>query len=312
MGKILLFYLYTHLENPEEIRLWQKSLCEKLTLTGRIILAPEGINGTLGGSVAATDEYKKAMLSHPLFASIDFKESEGDAHHFPRLRIVVKKEIVHLGLDTTKITARGGGKHLTPLQAHALIDSKPDNLVLLDGRNYYEARVGTFRGAITPHIQNFRDFPAYIESNQELFKDKHVLMFCTGGIRCERASAYLKSKGIAKEVSQITGGIHRYVEQFPDGHFRGKNYVFDGRITQKVTDDILATCDACHTPWDEYTNCVNAACNKQIILCDPCVENTHNTCSAICDELVTSGKTTIRILPKKYRPHAQHTPTQRS
>lgn len=307
MGKILLFYLYTSVENPEEIRLWQKELCTKLALTGRIILAHEGINGTLGGSRESAEQYKKEMLNHPLFAAIDFKESDGDAHHFPRLRIVIKKEIVNLGLDPITINAQNGGVHLTPQQTHELLNNKPENLVVLDGRNYYEARVGKFTDAITPEIQNFRDFPEYIDNNVEIFKDKTVLMYCTGGIRCERASAYLKSKGVTKEVYQVAGGIHRYVEQFPEGHFRGKNYVFDGRITQKITNDILATCDTCATSCDEYTNCINAACNKQIILCDPCIAATSNTCSEQCDILVKSGQTNIRILPKKYRPHAQPT-----
>ena len=128
------------------------------------------------------------------------------------------------------VTAKNGGKHLTPEETHNLIAQKPNDLVILDARNDYEWRIGAFEGAIKPDIEHFRQFPKFVDDNLEQFKDKQVLMYCTGGIRCERASTYLKEKGVAKNVYQILGGIHRYAEQYPDGFFRGKNYVFDDRI----------------------------------------------------------------------------------
>lgn len=299
MGKILLFYKYVDIIYPEQIKKWQFKLCRELNLTGRIILAHEGINATLGGTNEAIDAYKNEVAHHPLFGGIDFKESPGNADHFPRLRIVVKDEIVRLGLDTKTITPKNGGKHLTPEETHALLQNKPKDLVILDGRNYFEARIGTFKDAITPNINHFREFPEYIDQNLEQFKDKEVLMFCTGGIRCERASTYLKIKGVAKEVYQVEGGIHRYIEKFPDGFFRGKNYVFDARVAVKVNDDILSNCDLCNVPYDEYTNCLNAECNKQYLGCPACIEKLNNTCSEICQELVANKKVVIRTIPKR-------------
>jgi len=299
MEKVILFYKYVSLEFPVQIQKWQRRLCTELGLTGRIILAAEGINGTLAGSNTALEQYKKAMLDHPLFTEIDFKESPGSIHNFPRLFISIKEEIVKLGIPSQKIRAVDGGRHLTPAQAHALLKQNPHDLVLLDGRNNYESRIGTFAGAITPPIENFRELPEYIDNNSELFKDKTVLMFCTGGIRCERASAYLKQKNVAREVLQISGGIHRYVEQFPQGYFKGKNYVFDGRVALTVTDDILTNCDNCAQPYDAYENCINAQCNKQIILCPACLPQRKSSCSNTCLALVESGTVTKRTISKR-------------
>jgi predicted sulfurtransferase len=298
-GKILLFYKYVDIQYPVQIVKWQKKICEDLGLKGRILIATEGINGTVGGSAVNCDRYKEIMSKHPLFGSIDFKESEGDENQFPRMRIAVRNEVVALGIDPSVLSAKDGGTHLTPAQAHELLTTAPEDLVILDGRNTYEAAIGTFRNAVVPPIENFRELPEYLEKNLEQFKDKQVFMFCTGGIRCERASALLKSKGVTKQVYQLEGGIHRYIEQFPDGHFRGKNYVFDGRIAVKANDDILGTCHICTTPNDEYTNCLNATCNLQFLACAPCITKLENCCSANCMELVRNKEVVVRTKPKK-------------
>jgi len=290
MGKILLFYKYVDIEYPKQVQKWQQKLCADLGLTGRIILAHEGINATVGGNEKNLEIYKKAMAKDPRFTEIDFKESEGGAHCFPRMRIIVKNEIVYLGLDPKKITAKNGGQHLTPEETHNLIAQKPDDLVILDARNTYEWRIGAFKDAIKPDIEHFRQFPQFVDENLDQFKDKQVLMYCTGGIRCERASSYLKEKGIAKNVYQISGGIHRYAEQYPDGFFRGKNYVFDDRIGVRVNADILSTCTLCPTPCDDYTNCLNAECNEHFIACNPCIQKFGNACSAKCQELLATQK----------------------
>ncbi len=299
MGKIILFYKYVDITYPEQIRKWQEKIGKELHLKGRVIIAHEGINGTLGGTNDSIASYKQLMNEHPLFLHIDFKESDGAADYFPRLRIVVKNEITHLGLDTQEITAKNGGIHLTPEQVHELLTEPPDNLIILDARNNYESRIGAFKQAITPNIDHFRELPDYIDANQELFKDKEVLMYCTGGIRCERASSYLKSKNVASKVYQLEGGIHRYAEQFPDGYFKGKNYVFDGRIAVKVTDDILTNCELCGIMYDDYTNCINAECNNQFIACPGCIARFGNTCSKECSILVEQKKVVIRTIPKK-------------
>ncbi len=299
MDTILLFYSYFHLDYPERVKNWQMELCKELNLKGRIILAHEGINGTLGGSTENIEKYKAAVKNHPLFKGVDFKESPGAGDDFPRLRIVVKREVVNLGLDPELITAKDGGKHLKPDEVHELLTNKPDNLIVLDARNKAEWKIGKFVDAITPDIDTFRELPEYIDQNLEQFKDKQVLMYCTGGIRCERASAFLKSKNIAQEVYQIEGGIQRYTDQYPDGYFRGKNYVFDGRVAVKINDDILSECLHCNKPCDDYANCLNAVCNEHFICCPECFKQFNQTCSTECMELVASGKATTR--PERYR-----------
>lgn len=297
--KIILFYKYIDIENPEQIKEWLKATCSSLKLKGRVLLAHEGINGTLGGPEKTINEFIAFMNTHSLFSSIDFKESFATGECFPKLIIKVRQEIVRLGIDPNHCKAAEGGKHLTPEQTHKLLEANPENLFILDARNVFEARIGKFENAHVPPIEVFRDLPKYIDEHEELFKDKQVLMYCTGGIRCERASAYLKSKGIAQEVYQLEGGIHRYVEEYPDGYFRGKNYVFDGRISMRVNNDILTQCDNCSQPYDEYTNCVNARCNAFCILCPQCLEKLENTCSVACRELLKQDRSLKRSQPAK-------------
>ena len=248
MNKIILFYKYIAIEYPKQIMKWQKEICQNLGLMGRILISHEGINGTLGGSTDNLEQYKNLMSAHELFGEIDFKESSGAPECFPRLSVKVRNEAVSLGIPYDHLTPRNGGRHLTPQETHQLLTEKPEDLIILDARNNYEWAVGRFENAITPPIENFRDLPHYLDKNLDTFKNKQVLMYCTGGIRCERATAYLNEKNVAKKVYQIKGGIHRYVEQYPDGFFRGKNYVFDGRIAVKINDDILGSCALCAQP----------------------------------------------------------------
>jgi predicted sulfurtransferase len=298
VGKILLYYKYIEIEDPHAVMRWQKKLCTDLGLKGRVLIATEGINGTVGGTAAATQAYIEAMQAHELFHDVVFKSSAGSADDFPKLRIVVRDEIVSLSTPK-KLHVSQTGTHLTPAQAHQLMQDKPANLVILDARNNYESAIGTFKDAITPDIENFRDLPGYIDQNLEQFKDKQVLMFCTGGVRCELATAYLKEKNIAQDVLQIEGGIHCYAEQFPDGFFRGKNYVFDGRIAMKVNDDILSSCYHCKQPCNDYTNCLNAECNLQYISCAPCVTAHESACSAACQQLINTASVIVRTIPKQ-------------
>lgn len=299
MGKVIIFYKYVDIKYPKQVLKWLQKICTDLGLKGRIILAHEGINATLAGTSEHIDRYKEIMSKHPLFDQIDFKEDQGSTDYFPRLRIVVKEEIVRLGVSPSKVSARQAGKHLSPDQAHNLFANKPDNLIILDARNNFESRIGKFTDAITPDIAYFRDLPEYLEKNLALFKDKQVVMYCTAGIRCERASAYLKEKGVAQEVYQLEGGIQRYVEKYPDGFFRGKNYVFDARVAVKINNDILSNCLLCQKPCDDYTNCLNAKCNEHFICCEPCKQEFKGTCSAECLALISAGKANIRPAFKK-------------
>ncbi len=294
MNKILLYYKYVDIQHPKQVLKWQQQICKELGFTGRILISHEGINGTLGGTQENINHYKRIMSDHPLFDTIDFKESDGGPECFPRLSVKVRNEAVSLGIPYDALTPRNGGQHLSPQETHELITKNPEDLVILDARNNYEWAIGKFHNAITPNIDNFRDLPAYLDENLDQFKDKQVLMYCTGGIRCERASAYLNEKNIAKKVYQINGGIHRYVEQYPDGFFRGKNYVFDGRIAVKVNDDVLAHCIQCNESCDIYHNCLNARCNKHFIGCKQCVEKFNGCCGDACKRLITENQTNTR------------------
>ncbi|MBY0110358.1 MAG: rhodanese-related sulfurtransferase [Candidatus Babeliaceae bacterium] len=298
MKTILLYYKYTDVQFPAQQVKQQKELCQNLGLKGRIIIAPEGINGTVAGAPQACHDYIQHMNAHPFFHGIDFKISQCEGEPFPRMRVVEKEEITRMGKNPQEISYRDTGTHLSPQQAHELI-SNNKNLVILDARNNYEAAIGKFIGAVVPDVETFREFPDYIDKNQDIFKDKEVLMYCTGGIRCERASAYLKSKGVAKQVYQITGGIDRYAQAFPDGYFRGKNYVFDGRIAVPINNDVLGNCKLCDTSADDYYNCIYAACNKQLIICPDCVNKHNATCSKVCKQAILDNPARMRKIPHK-------------
>ncbi len=297
MGKILLYYKYVAIHDPLGMQAWQKELCAQLNLTGRIIIAHEGINGTVGGSQEAVENYQAAMLENSLFSDIDFKISDGGSNCFPRMKIVIKNEIVRMGIDPKDLSADDAGIYLTPEEAHNLIAQKKDNLVILDTRNTYESAIGTFEGAVIPPIENFRDFPEYIDTHVDLFKDKEVMMFCTGGVRCERATAYLKTKKTAAQVYHIKGGICRYVEHYPDGYFKGSNYVFDGRVTVTINKETVGACLFCSVKHDACSNCVNTRCNARIIVCNDCSPKYHNTCSQLCADLVLTGQVAVRTIP---------------
>lgn len=306
MGKIILFYKYVTIPYPKQILKWQNKLCTELGFTGRIVLAHEGINGTLGGSENAVEKYKQLMSAHELFTDIDFKESEGDQTCFPKMQIKVKNEIVRLGIDPALLSSEQGGIHLNPDQVHALLEKQSEDLVIFDARNACESAIGAFNGAVKPSISYFRQLPAYIDKNLDLFKEKKVLMYCTGGIRCERASAYLQTKGVAKEIYQLEGGIHRYLEQYPDGHFRGKNYVFDARLAVATNNDVLSTCLLCDVACDDYDNCLNASCNKHFVCCASCKITYKKTCSPSCKQLIEAEAVPMR--PALHVVHINQTP----
>jgi predicted sulfurtransferase len=293
-NKIIIYYKYITIPHMKEVLKWQKELCQKLALKGRIILATEGINGTLGGSSESVLEYQTQMNDHELFNGIDFKESEGGSEKFPRLSIKIRNEIVSFSRYLKVPLTETPGIYLTAQEAHELMAQNSKDVLVFDIRNTYESRIGVFQNALKADIENFRDLPLYIDQNKTLFKDKKVIMNCTSGVRCEPGSAYLKSLRIAQEVYHIKGGIQRYAEQYPNGFFRGKNYVFDGRIALKVNDDILTTCDLCPQPYDTYSNCINTQCNKQIIICPTCTIKASFTCNDRCLELVQQAKVKVR------------------
>ncbi|XP_033624156.1 thiosulfate sulfurtransferase/rhodanese-like domain-containing protein 2 [Asterias rubens] len=296
-GQILLYYRYVDIEKPEEIAEWQRVLCQRLHLAGKIRLATEGLNGTVGGSVEATNLYIKAVRNHPLFiemTALDFKKSRGDSSHFPKgLKVGVHQEIVPMGVDPNTLSYRQAGEHLTPEEFHRELDhelqsqsgGKEDTTLLLDCRNFYESKIGQFKGAVTPNIRKFSYWPEYVDKNLDLFQDKRVIMYCTGGIRCERGSAYLKSKGVCKEILQLKGGVHNYLDQYPDGHFRGKLFVFDDRYAISTNQDVVSNCFHCDQPWDEYQPCSSTHCHQYVLSCPACRASDLTSCCKLCGEL---------------------------
>uniref|UniRef100_A0A8B9I3F5 Thiosulfate sulfurtransferase/rhodanese-like domain-containing protein 2 n=1 Tax=Anser brachyrhynchus TaxID=132585 RepID=A0A8B9I3F5_9AVES len=294
-GEVLLYYCYCEVRDPEKLCAWQKALCEHLHLTGKVRVASEGINGTVGGSKAATSLYIEVMLSQPLFKDIlcqdDFKRSAGGAHCFPDLRVGVFKEIVPMGIDPKKVSYKETGIHLSPQEFHREVEQYlsqasqgQSDTILLDCRNFYESKIGHFQGCLAPDIRKFSYFPSYVDENLELFKNKRVLMYCTGGIRCERGSAYLRSKAVCKEVYQLKGGIHKYLEEFPDGFYRGKLFVFDDRFSICSNEDVISACRYCGTLWDQYKLCSSQHCRQLVLTCPSCRKKGLTACCPVCQE----------------------------
>ncbi|XP_016327752.1 thiosulfate sulfurtransferase/rhodanese-like domain-containing protein 2 [Sinocyclocheilus anshuiensis] len=290
-GEVLLYYCYCQLNDPQIICQWQKELCLKLKLTGKVRVATEGINGTVGGTKTATNLYIKAMLSHPTFKIMqvqDFKKSEGGAACFSDLKVGVYKEIVPMGVDPAIVSYRLAGIHLEPKEFHKEVKAFVENqslgndTILLDCRNFYESKIGQFNQCLAPNIQKFSYFPDYVDKNLDLFRDKKVLMYCTGGIRCERGSAYLKSKNVCKEVYQLQGGIHKYLEQFPDGFYHGKLFVFDDRYAIAFNEDVISECRYCSCPWDQYQLCSTDFCCQLVLSCTTCREHGLTACCPVC------------------------------
>ena len=277
--KVVLFYCFTPLSDPEAIRLWQLTLCQSLDLRGRIIISPHGINATVGGDLKAVKRYVRATKSYLPFKQIDVKWSVGKGDDFPRLSVKVRPELVAFGAPEEVIVDAdgvvGGGVHLSPAELHELVDARGEEVVFFDGRNAFEAEVGKFKDAIIPDIKTSHDFVAEIESGKyDDLKDKPVVTYCTGGIRCEVLSAVMKRRGF-NEVYQLHGGIIRYGEAFGDrGLWEGSLVVFDERMVQTFSEHpkIISQCESCSTPTTNYVNCGNLACRALLLLCPTCVD----------------------------------------
>jgi UPF0176 protein len=279
--KVLLYYKYVRIDDPERVRKEHFLLCERLDLKGRVLIAEEGINGTVCGDDSNIEEYKDIFTSDARFADIAFKESSSDNQVFPKLRVVVRDEIVTLG--NSDVSADTAAEYITPDELNALLHSG-EEFYLVDARNNYESAVGKFKGAITPDINNFRDFPEAIKELESL-KKKKIVTYCTGGVRCEKASALMKNEGF-ENVYQLHGGIVTYGNSYPDDGYEGKCYVFDKRITVDInTPDnevVISECIHCGQKSTRYINCSNVLCNKQIICCEVCDAQFQGGCSAEC------------------------------
>ncbi len=282
---ILLFYKFVEIDNAEEFRDKHLEFCKNLGIKGKILIAKEGINGSVSGTIEQTEAYKKELTSDEKFSDVEFKEEIGIFHPFRKMVVKVKDEIIRIDkeLDMSK-----KGDYISPKELLDLYE-KGEEVLILDTRNNYEYEVGRFKGAMKSEIETFRQFPEFVERLKE-FKEKPVVMYCTGGIRCEKASAYMVQQGF-KNVKQLHGGVIKFCQQFPNTAWEGSCFVFDDRLTSNVGQkDELNKCLHCKTSCDLMRNCKNAKCNKMIFICPNCREEMHSCCSEKCVEKILSAK----------------------
>jgi UPF0176 protein len=277
---VLLYYCYTLIDDPESFRDEHHELCLKLGILGRIIIAKEGINGTVSGTVDACNKYMNALKNDCRFQDIDFKIDEYPRHTFQKLNVRVKPEIVNSGLRHINPRIRTG-IHLSPIEFKKM--KNQEDVVVLDVRSNYEHKLGKFKNAITLDINNFREFPSKIKEIEHL-KDKKILTYCTGGVKCEKASAFLLEQGF-KHVYQLKGGIIKYGIEAMGEDFEGKCYVFDNRIAidvNKVNPVVISKCYICGTACDRMVNCANPECNIHVPICEKCGKDYEGACSIAC------------------------------
>jgi UPF0176 protein len=282
--KVLLYYAFTPVADPEAVRLWQRDLCEGLNLRGRILISKHGINGTVGGDVTDVKMYLRKTKEYPGFKKMDAKWSDGTgldenglSLDFPRLSVRARTEIVAFGVpEEIEVDLKGivgGGKKLKPHELDALVEERGDEVVFFDGRNAWEAEIGRFKNAIIPDVQTTHDFVRELESGKyDHIKDKPIVTYCTGGIRCEILTPIMKARGF-KEIYQIDGGIVRYGEaRGNEGLWEGSLYVFDKRISVDFAPDAaqLGTCRCCETKTNHMINCGVKSCREQMVVCVEC------------------------------------------
>ena len=285
----LSFYAYAKIENPKKFRDDLFIAWNALDALGRIYVAHEGINAQMSVPADQFEAFRETLEAYDFMKGIRLNVAvEQDNHSFLKLTIKVRDKIVADGLNDETFDVTNKGIHLKAQEFNDLL-ANPDTIVV-DFRNHYESEVGHFEGAITPDVENFREsLPIINEQLQDFKEDKNLLMYCTGGIRCEKASAYFKHQGF-KNVYQLEGGIIEYARQVKDegveSKFVGKNFVFDHRLGERITDDIIAQCHQCGKPCDNHTNCANDACHLLFIQCDDCKAIMENTCSSECFEII--------------------------
>ena len=296
--QVLLYYRYVPIADAAAYHTGHRELCESLELRGRIIIGSEGINGTVSGSVENTNRYMEAMLADPLTAGMEVKIDPAEGHVFPRPSIKARKEIVTLGLpgeadiDPNSLT----GERLSPREFYEAMQE--EDVVVIDGRNDYEAELGRFKNAICPPIRSFRDFPEWLRENAPNLRGRKILTYCTGGIRCEKLSGYIRQEGF-DQVYQLDGGIVKYGKdtEVRGRDFEGLCYVFDERVGVEVnlteTRKIITHCRSCGAEEFRYGNCRWPDCNEQIFVCSDC-RGTHGLfCGEACREAAAGAGITV-------------------
>lgn len=285
----LSFYRYHHIENPQDFRNELYKNLDALEVWGRIYVATEGINGQISVPAEKFDAFKAYLYSIPFLNGIRLNVAvEDNGKSFFKLKILVRHKIVADGLDDNSFDVTNSGVHLNAKDFNKLAEQT--DTVIVDMRNHYESEVGHFKNAICPDVDTFRDALPVVEQMLEDKKDKNVIMYCTGGIRCEKASAWMKHRGF-KNVFQLNGGIIEYArqvrEQGLENKFIGKNFVFDERLGERISEDVIAVCHQCGDACDDHTNCKNDGCHLLFIQCKQCAEKYNGCCSEECSHIIT-------------------------
>lgn len=287
------FYRYVRLGTEEEVYDLRDDLFlkwEDLGCLGRIYIAQEGINAQMSVPEHMFEAFKESLYAHKAFKDVPLKIAVEDGIAFWKLHIKVKQQIVADGLSINDYDIENVGNHLDAESFNQAMNDP--HTIVVDMRNGYESEIGHFKGAYTPEVKTFKEeLPAV--ANTLLGKEESkVLLYCTGGIRCEKASAYLKSKGF-KDVNQLHGGIISYKHQIDEkgleNNFIGANYVFDGRTREQISGDIISSCKDCGNPCDLHVNCQNMVCNRLYLQCQECIDTTEGTCSSACYKKVVSA-----------------------
>ena len=285
----LSFYAYAKIEDPQQFRDDLFIAWNALDALGRIYVANEGINAQMSVPAENFEAFRGTLDVYDFMKDIRLNVAvEQDDHSFLKLTIKVRHKIVADGLNDHTFDVTNKGIHLKAKEFNQILDDP--NTIVVDFRNHYESEIGHFKGAITPDVETFREsLPIINEQLQNHKEDKNLVMYCTGGIRCEKASAYFKHQGF-KNVYQLEGGIIQYAKQIKEegleSKFIGKNFVFDHRLGERITDDIVSQCHQCGKPCDNHTNCENEGCHLLFIQCDECKAAMENCCSVECQEII--------------------------
>lgn len=276
MYQVISFYQYVEIKAPEQFRDQLREYCQKNQILGRILVGKEGLNAAVSGKKEQIELFKQFLKQNPLLTDLTFREQETENNTYHKLVVKVRKEICAFGAEVNVV--KNKGKHLPPQQLKEWYE-KNEDFVIVDARNDYEFDVGRFRNAVKLPIKNFREFPEAAKQ-LEAVKDKKIVLYCTGGIRCEKASAYLKEQGFP-QVYQIEGGIINYVNQYPNTYWEGGLFVFDDRLVSDVGLPITF-CNHCEKDCEQYVNCHNLDCDTLTIMCENCQERMNKTCSEAC------------------------------
>ncbi len=282
----LSFYKYHAIEDPKQFRDELYRRLESLGVLGRIYVAAEGINAQISVPEERFADFKTCLSGYPFLAGVRLNVAiEDDGKSFYLLKIKLRDKIVADGLDDSSFDLSQGGLHLDAKTFNAMTEA--ESTIVVDMRNHYESEVGHFENAICPDVETFRDSLASVETILEPHRDKDIIMYCTGGIRCEKATAYFRSKGF-EHLYQLDGGIIEYTRQVDSqglrNKFRGKNFVFDDRLGERISPEVIAQCHQCGQPCDTHVNCANDACHLLFIQCASCAATYHHCCSKKCAE----------------------------